>query len=452
MYEIEFRLHARDGCYRWILSRGKVVEREPSGRPTRAVGTHTDITARKVLELELKRAKEQADAANQAKSTFLASVSHEIRTPLNAITGYAHLLQGSVMAPDDLDTLDKINRASEHLLRLLNDVLDLSKIEAGKLALVRGPLTLARVLDDAVVMMRARFDAKGLSLTYDIEPRLSGLQLVGDATRLGQVLVNYLSNALRFTDRGGAVVRITCVQQDDGNLTVRCAVSDTGIGISEANQALLFEPFVQVDGGARRHSGGSGLGLAISRRLAQLMGGDTGVSSVVGQGSTFWFTARLETGEPQPAIKAAPSPMRIRRGARILVVEDNEMNQTLLREMLRRWDAVVEVASHGGAAVEMVSREAYDLVLMDMQMPVMDGLEATRRIRATEKGRELPIVAVTANVFGEDEERGRAAGMSGYIVKPIRPVQLEEALTRWIPEGGAAAVKVSGEGASITAL
>lgn len=436
-YDVDFRLRAKDGSYKWIASRGKVVERDARGVPVRAVGMHIDLSLRKAIELELVRARDLAESASRAKSAFLANMSHEIRTPLNAITGYAHLLEESISDPPLVEKLEKINQASAHLLRVLNDVLDLSKIEADRLVLEQVPLTVPALVDEVLGMMRERFDAKGLSLNREIEPRLVGVNLVGDRLRLGQILANYLSNAARFTEQGSVTVRASVEALVDNQITLRFEVADTGVGIPAEQQAILFEPFVQADTSTTRRYGGTGLGLAISRRLAQLMGGDTGLSSVVGQGSIFWFTARLRLGEPQPVLEGAPARAGIRRGARVLVAEDNEMNQALMLELLKRWGLVIDVANQGGEAVEMASRQVYDLILMDMHMPVMDGLEATRRIRAMEKGRDVPIVAVTANVFSEDQARCEEAGVSGFLSKPIRPAQLDEMLARWIPEGAA---------------
>ncbi|MEN9315576.1 MAG: hypothetical protein RIS35_1969 [Pseudomonadota bacterium] len=701
-YELEFRLRCKDGGYKWILSRGKVVERDADGRPARAVGTHTDLTARKALELELRAALEQqnaifdaapegivllrdrrivrcnrrleeifgypsggldgqpariwypddvaydrvggeiartvfegeihrsevelvradgsrfwarligraldaddpskgmlgiieditderaqqqalraardeAEAATRAKSEFLANMSHEIRTPMNAIIGMAHLAMKTGLTPRQHDYLSKIQGAGQHLLGIINDILDFSKIESGKLQIEHADFDLDRIVDHVATLLGEKAEEKGLEFVFDVD---SGIPrgLVGDALRLEQILLNLGSNAVKFTERGEIVVTARLAARDADGLLLRFAVRDTGIGLTPEQQAQLFRSFQQADASITRRYGGTGLGLIISKRLAEQMGGEIGMESAPGEGSTFWFTVRvgrsaiparrllpnpdlrgrkvlvvddnpharavlvemlssmtfdaqqassggeaiesvrqaeregrgfdlvfldwrmpgldgnqtaralhaLELARPPKVVmvtaygredvlreadaagveavltkpvsastlfdtamqvlSAAPSAdgeptqrpvteaelLADLRGARILVVEDNALNQEVARELLEGAGFVVTVAEDGRAGVEKVQAWPCDLVFMDMQMPVMDGLEATRQIRKLEGFANLPIVAMTANAMAQDRERCLAAGMNDYVAKPIDPDALWQVLRKWI--------------------
>ena len=411
----------------------------------------TDITASKraqadlqALNLELVAARDIAEDAAQAKSAFLANMSHEIRTPMNVIIGLTHLMQRDAHDPIAADRLAKVGDAARHLLDIINDILDLSKIDAGKLVLAPADFSVDALLGRATALVADGARRKGLALTVDRGDLPQALH--GDALRLSQILVNLLSNAVKFTALGSVVLRCGVVARDGDDWTIRFAVRDTGVGIPAEAQARLFSPFEQADGSTTRRFGGTGLGLSIARELAQLMGGNVGVESEPGRGSEFWFTARLQSahtpgaGLPAPhdtvfAGRGAEHALKERhRDARILLADDNRINQQLATELLRLVDLQVEVADNGRIAVDMARRGAYDLILMDMQMPEMDGLEATRQIRAVPELDATPIVAMTASAFGADRDACLAAGMNDHIGKPVNPATLYETLLRWLDE------------------
>jgi len=588
----EYRFRKKDGAYCWVSDEQHLI-REPSGKPLEVVGSWSNIDARKAAEqallqaqAELEKATEAALEANEAKSAFLANMSHEIRTPMNAIIGLSHLALKTDLMPRQRDYLVKIKHSGQHLLGIINDILDFSKIEAGKLAVENTDFDLDKVLETVGNLISEKAAAKGLELIFDIDQSVSPF-LRGDPLRLGQILINFCNNAVKFTETGEVVVRAQALEDDNDSQLILFSVSDTGIGLSQEQIGRLFQAFQQADVSTTRKYGGTGLGLAIAKRLAELMGGSIEVNSELGEGSTFSFTARLGKAAVTPRRRLLQSDLRGKRvltiddnsqarsvlsgmlsslsfivdeapsgeeaiemirqaarlgvpydiifvdwqmpgldgietakrinalpeldvrpplvmvtaygredvlkqaeesgfenvlikpvtssilfdtavgalggeheggemgqagpsfdidharGARVLLVEDNEINQEVAIGQLEDADLFVDLAENGADAVRMVRENDYDVVLMDMQMPVMDGIEATRMIRSDSRFKDLPIIAMTANALVSDREMCLEAGMNDHIAKPIDPDQLFSVLLRWIKRPG-------GDGAAAT--
>ena len=387
----------------------------------------------RVRDTELSTERDRAEAANRAKDSFLAAMSHEIRTPLNAILGSAHMLIQHAQ-PDQLNALNNIMLSGRHLLIIINDILDLAKIEANKLRLEARGFRLVTLMETVRSMISVGAAAKGLAIEVEIAPGTPSV-LLGDANRLRQALLNYASNALKFTETGSITLRVERIAGKDSQATLRFEVEDTGYGIDAETQAELFKPFSQ---GTAPQSGGTGLGLAITRRLAQLMNGDAGVRSTKGVGSLFWFTVELDVGEESPALDEATGEEALQRlrglpsSRRVLLVEDNVINAEIALNLLNVAGLSGELAEDGRAAIDMVQQRHYDLILMDMHMPRMNGLEATQAIRALPSRHRPPIVAMTANAFDDDRRKCAAAGMDDFLSKPVEPSEMYTILLRWL--------------------
>jgi signal transduction histidine kinase/CheY-like chemotaxis protein len=382
----------------------------------------------------LTRAKIQADAANVAKSAFLANMSHEIRTPMNGIVGMANILRREGVSPQQAKRLDTIDASAQHLLSVINNILDISKIEAGKLTLEEAPVVASSLLANVSSILAERATAKGLHLL--IENGHLPHNLLGDATRLQQALLNYATNAVKFTETGSVTLRTRLEAETADAVTVRFEVQDTGIGISPEAMSRLFSAFEQADNSMTRKYGGTGLGLAITRRLAELMGGEVGADSTAGAGSTFWFTVKLKKGEEaveatMPANSDAETELRQHYwGQRILVVDDEPINRQIAQMQLEDIDLLVETAQDGAEAVTLARKQDYIAIFMDMQMPTLNGIDATRLIRQLPGYRDTPIIAMTANAFAEDRAQCMAAGMNDFLAKPFSPEELFAILLR----------------------
>ena len=419
------------------------------------IGLVRDISDRKQVEAELTThrnrlehmvvsrtqdllvAKEAAEAGSVAKSAFLANMSHEIRTPLNAITGMIHILRRSGLSAGQNEKLGKIEIASNHLLEIINNVLELSKIEAGKFVLQTVPVHIETLLENITSILGQKAHEKGIELVTEMTPL--SCTVYGDESRLQQALLNLATNALKFTDQGHVRLRVSEESQTGSTVTLRFEVEDTGIGVSPEQQPRLFSAFEQADNSMSRKYGGTGLGLAITKKIAEMMDGNAGMTSALGKGSTFWFTATLTKAAPQAVedmcsrIDDAEATIRqTLQGKRILLVEDEPINREIAQALLEDVGLEVDLAEDGAKALELVQANAYDLIFMDMQMPNINGLDATRQIRQLASGGTVPIIAMTANAFAEDRKLCLEAGMNDFIAKPVSTSLLYQKLCMWL--------------------
>jgi PAS domain S-box-containing protein len=454
----EYRFRKADGAYAEVMDRGYVL-RDESGKAFRMIGAMQNITERKQAELEIKslnrnleervrqrtadlettnqlltQAKIQAEAANISKSTFLANMSHEIRTPMNGIIGMANILRREGVTPQQAKRLDTIDTSAQHLLSVINNILDLSKIEAGKLTLEETPVVVSSLLANVGSILAERAQAKGIQLLIETE-HLSH-QLLGDPTRLQQALLNYATNAVKFTETGTVTLRAFMQEETATSAMLRFEVQDTGIGITPEAMSRLFSAFEQADNSMTRKYGGTGLGLAITRRLADLMGGKVGADSTPCVGSTFWFSVKLKKNGTEalaPAANDVDAEAELRQryaGQRILVVDDEPINREVALMQLEDVSLLTDTAEDGEEAVAMALKTDYAAILMDMQMPKLNGVDATRQIRQLPGYQDIPIIAMTANAFAEDKAQCLAAGMNDFLIKPFNPEALFAILLR----------------------
>jgi signal transduction histidine kinase/CheY-like chemotaxis protein len=445
---IEHRVRHRSGEWKWFAMRGKVTRWNEAGQPACMMGAMTDITERRLSDAalaqaaqelekknhELEEARDRALDAAKIKSEFLATMSHEIRTPMNGIIGMTGLLLDTALSDEQKEYADMVRRSGEHLLDVINDILDFSKIEAGKLNLERLEFDVRTTIEDTLALVAERAYAKGLELACLVQSDVpTGLR--GDPGRLRQVLVNLLGNAIKFTERGDIVLTISLAADDESgtstDLLVKFEVTDSGIGLTPEQQAKLFQPFTQADGSTTRKFGGTGLGLAICKKLVELMGGQIGVTSGAGAGSTFWFTIRCEA-QLEDVRHASPIPASL-LGSRTLIVDDHAMSRKTLEYQLRAKGLAYESAEGGGQALDLLRNaaergEPFDLAILDLQMPNMDGLELARRIKAESPISSTRLILLTSLGRRGDAKAAQNAGIAAYLTKPIRQSQLYSCL------------------------
>ncbi len=437
-YSLEFRMRCKDGSYKWFFDRGHVAGRDKEGNVTRLIGSLVDIDSYKELQKQLNDAKEEAEAANKSKSSFLASMSHELRTPLNAVLGFSQLMHSDkTLNEQQRGNLDIINNSGKHLLQLINDVLDMSKIEAGKIDLMPEDMDLGELVRDVIEMLQVRAEQKGLRLIYDQSSDVPRF-VRADGPKIRQVLINLLSNSIKFTDTGGVTLRLAVKNAKSDTITLLGEVQDTGRGIDAEDLERIFQPFEQLAASVEQK--GTGLGLAITRQFVELMGGEVSAASQPGEGTTFYFSINVEPGNPEQVHAAgadveARTVMGLQEPAqewRILIVEDNPENQLLLEQILVKVGFQVRIAEDGEKGVTAFEEWHPHFIWMDRRMPRMDGLEATRRIRELPGGKDVTIVALTASVFQEQRDEVMSAGSDEIVNKPYRPAEIFDCMARYL--------------------
>ena len=444
-YIFESRMKHKDGGWIWVCDTGYVIEWESDGLPKRMIGTHLDITERKQVEFSTQRAKSAAEALAESKSLFLATMSHEIRTPMNGIIGLSDLALNQPMSQVLRDYLLKISKSSQSLLGILNDILDFSKLEVGHISLENRTFDLNSIIDNLRHTFTDTALAKSIQFVIEIDADVPR-DLLGDELRLRQILSNLISNAIKFTEKGKVVFAVHLKQLQDKTVCLYFAVSDTGIGMDQDDINKLFKPFSQVDSSITRRFGGTGLGLAISHDLLKIMGSDFKVSSESGQGSNFSFVLNFEIAaatrqrndkRQSKQIAGVLSKQLYKTaasitGAKVLVVEDNEINQIVVTELLKLAGIIFTIANHGQEALDIMQTQSFDAVLMDMQMPVMGGIEATQHIRQNPAYVDLPLIALTAGVTQEERKLCLDCGMNDFVTKPVNSEVVIACLTHWI--------------------
>jgi PAS domain S-box-containing protein len=423
-YEAEYRIKKKDGTYIWVLDRGKVCNVDNEGNAIRITGTFSDITYRKQLEEQLITAKENAESASKAKSLFLSTLSHEIRTPMNAVTGIVNLLVDK-HTPEQEELIKTLKFSADNLMYLLNDILDFNKIDAGKLELEHIEFNMNQLVQNITDTFKVKTAEKNLAITCNLDKQLPHT-LIGDPVRLGQVLTNLISNAVKFTQEGNILIEVILRNKTEHEVSIEIAVSDTGIGIEQDKLQIIFESFNQAHPGTTRTYGGTGLGLAISKKLVELFGSKIYVTSKQGVGSKFWFTLKLPyinkiVVEPKPGETKDPVKITL-DGMRVLIAEDNRLNTFVISQFLKTWNVSFDIAVNGIEAVALAKTNKYDLVLMDLQMPLMDGLTAAKEIRKFNT--YTPIFALTANAISDAKDEVFKAGMNDFITKPFVPEEL----------------------------
>lgn len=405
-----------------------LIEREENALINIMSWLEKQIQKRKETEAELIRAKEQAEDGARAKSDFLSVMSHEIRTPLNAIIGIAHLLSQEQLLPNQLENLKALNISAENLLRLINDILDFGKIEEGKIVLAEKNICLQQLAENIKTAHHIRAAERGNTINMIIDETLPQI-ILGDEVRLGQILHNLMSNAVKFTRNGTISLTISLEKIQDEEATVYFSVTDTGVGIEKEKQVLIFDRFTQASVDIAREFGGSGLGLAIVKQLAALHNSDIYLISEPGRGSTFFFTINFKTGKQEAPQQQTSNGKNDLSGIKVLLVEDVEFNIMVAKKMITNWNGAVDVAENGAIALNKVRQSAYDIVLMDLQMPVMDGYNATQHIRNFND--DIPIIALTASASADILQRTREFGMTDYLAKPFKPGELYEMISKY---------------------